>query len=127
MRTDSVYHRESAGSGPEVLKKTRLTGATYSGNTLDQSMRAPLFPAPPNGTNVAGMCVKVSPLCRNCTGIFPIPKTSLIELSEFLRYMLTLSVRPGNTLLKSGRTNFIAVRFDYHSFYGLGHHDFLVK
>ena len=41
--TDGVHYRESAGTGPVVLKVAQQTGASYSGNPMDQSMHA-LFP-----------------------------------------------------------------------------------
>ena len=52
--TDGVYHRrESAGTGPVVLKVVRVTGAAFSGITVDQFSCPCIFP-PTIGT--AGMC-----------------------------------------------------------------------
>ena len=46
MRTDGVHCRESAGSGPEALKAVPVTGAAFSGITMDQFLCASLFPHP---------------------------------------------------------------------------------
>ena len=46
LRTDYVFCLESAGTGPEVLKVFRITGAAFSGVTKDQLMSASLFPHP---------------------------------------------------------------------------------
>ena len=46
MRTDGVHCRESAGTGPVVLKVVPVTGAAFSGFTIDRSMRASLFTHP---------------------------------------------------------------------------------
>ena len=35
LRTDGVHWRESAGTGPEVLKVVGATGAAFSGITMD--------------------------------------------------------------------------------------------
>ena len=36
LRTDGVHRRESAGTGPVVLKVVPVTGAAFSGFTVDQ-------------------------------------------------------------------------------------------
>ena len=36
VNDDVHYHRESAGTGPVVLKVAQQTGASYSGNLTDQ-------------------------------------------------------------------------------------------
>ena len=47
LRTDGVYYRESAGTGPPVvLKVVRVTGAAYSGITMNQLICASIFPHP---------------------------------------------------------------------------------
>ncbi|CAM9231416.1 unnamed protein product, partial [Ascophyllum nodosum] len=46
LRTDSVHCRESAGTGPVVLKVVPVTGAAILQVTMDQSMCASLFPHP---------------------------------------------------------------------------------
>ena len=43
LRTDGVYCRESAGIVPAVLKAVPVTGAAFSGMTMDQSINVPLF------------------------------------------------------------------------------------
>ena len=43
LRTNGVHHRESAGAGPVDLKAVRVTGATFSSNTMDQLTCALLF------------------------------------------------------------------------------------
>ena len=45
MRTDGVHRRESAPTGPVVLKVARETDS-YSGNPMDKIMRTRLFPKP---------------------------------------------------------------------------------
>ena len=47
-RTDGVHCRESAGTGPLVLKIVPIKGAAFSGITMDQLMRASRFPHPPS-------------------------------------------------------------------------------
>ena len=44
LRTDGVHRRESADTGQGVLKIARITGAAFSGYSVDQSMRASLLP-----------------------------------------------------------------------------------
>ena len=46
LRTDSVHCRESASTGPVVLKIVPVMIATFSGITMDQLMCASLFPHP---------------------------------------------------------------------------------
>ena len=46
MRTESVHWRESADTGPVNLKVVPVTGAAFSGTTVDQSMFASLSPHP---------------------------------------------------------------------------------
>ena len=46
LRTDDVHCRESAGTGSVVLKVVSVTGAAFSGFTMDQLMAASLFPHP---------------------------------------------------------------------------------
>ena len=46
FRTDGVHSRQSAGTGPVVLKAVRVMGAAFSGITMDQFLRASLFPHP---------------------------------------------------------------------------------
>ena len=48
MRTDGVHCRESTGTGPALLKVVPVTGASFLGMTMtmDQLMRATLFPRP---------------------------------------------------------------------------------
>ena len=46
LRTDGVHCRESAGTGPVVLKVVPVTGAAFLGITMDQLMSASLFPHP---------------------------------------------------------------------------------
>ena len=48
MRTDGVHRRESAGTGPVNLKVVPVTGAIFTGITMDydQLMCASLFPHP---------------------------------------------------------------------------------
>ena len=46
LRTDGIHCRESAGTGPAVLKVVPATGAAFSGITMDQLMCASLFPHP---------------------------------------------------------------------------------
>ena len=46
LRTDGVHCRESAGTGPVVLKVVPVTGAAFAGITMDQLMCASLFPHP---------------------------------------------------------------------------------
>ena len=40
---DDIHYRESAGTGPEALTVAQQTGASYSGNSVDQLICAPLF------------------------------------------------------------------------------------
>ena len=47
LRTDGVHCRESAGTGPIVLKVVPVTGAAILQVTMDQLMCASLFPHPP--------------------------------------------------------------------------------
>ena len=42
-RTDGFYRREPAGTLPVVLKVARITGAVYSGNTMEHLARASRF------------------------------------------------------------------------------------
>ena len=44
MRIDDVHCRESAGTGPVVLKVVRMTDAAFSGVPMDQLMGASLSP-----------------------------------------------------------------------------------
>ena len=44
LRTDGIHCRESAGTGPVVLKVVPVTGANFSGISMDQLMCASLFP-----------------------------------------------------------------------------------
>ena len=46
LRTDSVYCRESAGTGPVVLKVVPATGVAFAAITMDELMCASLFPHP---------------------------------------------------------------------------------
>ena len=46
LRTDGVYCRQSAGTGPVVLKVVPVTGAASLQVTMDQLMCASLFPHP---------------------------------------------------------------------------------
>ena len=46
MRTDGVHCRESAGSGPAVLKVVPVTGAAFSGFTINHFLCASLFQHP---------------------------------------------------------------------------------
>ena len=46
LRTDGVHCRESAGTGPAVLGVYPVTGAVFSGITMDHVMRASLFLRP---------------------------------------------------------------------------------
>ena len=46
LRTDGVHCRKSAGTGPVVLKVVRVTGAAFSGFTVDQFSCTSLFPHP---------------------------------------------------------------------------------
>ena len=43
LHNDGVHCRESAGTGPVVLKVVPVTGAAFSGFTMDQIMCASLF------------------------------------------------------------------------------------
>ena len=43
LRTNGVHCRESAGTGPVALKVVPVTGAAFSGFTMDQFMCASLF------------------------------------------------------------------------------------
>ena len=42
LRTDGVHYRESAGTGPVVLKVVSVTDATFTGITMDQLVCASL-------------------------------------------------------------------------------------
>ena len=44
LRTDGVHCRESAGTGPVILKVVPVTGSAFLGITIDQIMCAPLCP-----------------------------------------------------------------------------------
>ena len=46
MRTDGINCRESAGTEPVVLELVPMTGAAFSGVTVDRSICASLFPHP---------------------------------------------------------------------------------
>ena len=46
LRTDGVPCRESAGTGPVVLKVVPVTGAAFSGFAMDQFLFVSLFPHP---------------------------------------------------------------------------------
>ena len=46
MRAEGVHCRDSSGIGPVILKVVRVTGAAYSGNSIDQFLSAALFPQP---------------------------------------------------------------------------------
>ena len=46
QRTDGVHCRESAGTGPVILKVVSATGAAILQVTMDQLMCASLFPHP---------------------------------------------------------------------------------
>ena len=46
LRTDGVHCREAAGTGPVVLKVVLVTGAAFSGITMDRFFYASLFPHP---------------------------------------------------------------------------------
>ena len=46
LRTDGLHCRESAGTGPVVLKVVAVTGAAILQVTMDQLMCASLFPHP---------------------------------------------------------------------------------
>ena len=46
LRTDGVHCRESAGTGPVVLKSVPVTGAAILQVTMDQLMCTSLFPHP---------------------------------------------------------------------------------
>ena len=56
LRTDGVHRLESAGSGPEVLKVAPVTGAAFSGNSMDKFLCAPLFPHPLYYTIIGTIC-----------------------------------------------------------------------
>ena len=58
LRTDVVHCRESAGSGPVVLKVVPVTSAAFSDFTVDQLMRLS-FPTP----NIAMIAVGIA-VCR---------------------------------------------------------------
>ena len=45
-RTDGLYCRESAGTGPAVLKVVSMTDAAFSGITMDNFLCTFLFPRP---------------------------------------------------------------------------------
>ena len=44
LHTDGVYCREYAGTRPIILKVVRITDAVFLGITMEQIMRASLFP-----------------------------------------------------------------------------------
>ena len=46
LRTDGVHCRESAGTRPAVLGEYPVTGAVFSGITMDHVMRASLYLRP---------------------------------------------------------------------------------
>ena len=46
MRTDGFHGQESAGTGPVVLEVVSVTGAAFSGFTMDQLICAAIFPHP---------------------------------------------------------------------------------
>ena len=46
LRTNGVHCRESVGTGSVVLKVVPITGAVFSGLTMNQSMCASLLPHP---------------------------------------------------------------------------------
>ena len=46
LRTDGIHCQESAGTGPVVLKVVPVTGAAILKATMEQLMRASLFPHP---------------------------------------------------------------------------------
>ena len=46
LRTDGVHCLESAGTRPFVLKVVPVTGAAFSGITIDQLVYTSLFPHP---------------------------------------------------------------------------------
>ena len=46
MRSDGIHCRESACTGPVVLKVVLVTGAAFLGIALYQLMCAPVFPYP---------------------------------------------------------------------------------
>ena len=66
LRTNGVHCRESAGTGPVVLKVVLVTGASFSGITMDidQSMCGSLPPPPYIDIVYVCMYVKVSKLSR---------------------------------------------------------------
>ena len=43
---DGIHYRESSGTGRVVSNVAEQTGASYSGNSMDQLMCVPLFPHP---------------------------------------------------------------------------------
>ena len=47
LRTNGIPRREFVGNGPVVLKAVRVTGAAFSGFTMDQFLYASLFLYPP--------------------------------------------------------------------------------
>ena len=49
LRADGVRCRVCTGTGPEVPKVVLVTGAAFSGFTMDQLMCASLFPHPLTG------------------------------------------------------------------------------
>ena len=57
LRTDGVHRGESAGTGPVVLEEARVTRGAYSGNPMDQFLRASVFPTPTTGTVPVDMCL----------------------------------------------------------------------
>ena len=46
LRTDGVYSRESASTGPVILKVVRVTSAAFSSFTVNQCLCTSLFPTP---------------------------------------------------------------------------------
>ena len=49
LRTDGVHCRGHAGAGPAVIKVVRVTGAAFSGFTMEQFLCASHFPTPTFG------------------------------------------------------------------------------
>ena len=46
LRTDGIHCREAAGARPVVLKAVSVTGAAFSGITMEYFLCASLFPHP---------------------------------------------------------------------------------
>ena len=64
LRTDGVRCRESAGTGPVVLKAARATGSAFSGTAMNHFLRASLI-SPALGTK--DMCDTRQPCIGDST------------------------------------------------------------